>query len=407
MVRKAINLMFPWVINNFLKILRLKKRDESLWLFGAWGGDSYSDNSKYVFKYVTENMPNIKAVWITESKIVKEIITNQGNECYLYNEIVGRKARLNAKYVFFTNGMTDFGKYDLCHGAVRISLWHGMPLKKLMYATNNLQERDKNIFRLLQYIVLKIYNKSHRHITIATSEKTKDLLIKCFEVKPETVLITGQPRNDGLFNSKSILSLKSRLKHNPESRFVLYMPTWRDMGNNEKFLENILNELFSDSSFMKSLIENNIILYIKPHPRITVSGSSTDNIVLLKGVSELDAQELIGAADVLITDYSSVFIDYAILERPIHFFVPDLDNYKNNRLGLFFEFNDFAEFWYSEIETFKSSILSDDYFSKSGLKNAIKANSIFNESSLPKGEYTRCFIEQFQLFISNENTKNK
>lgn len=406
MIGKLFNLIFPWLINNLLKILKLKKRDESLWIFGAWGGDNYSDNSKYVFEYVNKHLPHINSVWITQKNEVKDEIIKQGNKCCLHNETAGRKARLNAKYVFFTNGMTDFGEYDLCHGAVKVALWHGMPLKKLWYATNNIQKRNKNIFRLLQYIVLKIYNNSQRHISVSTSETTKDLLIKCFEVKPESVLITGQPRNDGLFNTKSILSLKQRLNHHPDVRFVLYMPTWRHRGNNKMNLDNILIQLINDSSFQNSLIENNIKLYIKPHPRITVRTISNNNIIILNGISDFDTQELIGAADVLITDYSSVFIDYALLERPIHYFVPDLDDYKKDRLGLFFEFKDFAEYWFTEIETLKSVIFNNNYYSRLGINNANKANSIFNESVLPKGQYTKYFLEKFTLF-RNENLQNK
>lgn len=407
MIEQVVNQIIPWIINNILKIIKYKKRDENLWIFGAWGGDDYSDNSKYVFEYVSENLPNIRAVWITKNKEVKNIITNQGYKCYLYNESSGRKVRLNAKYVFYTNGITDIGKYDLSHGSVKIALWHGMPLKKLMYATNNIQRKNKNILRLAQYFILKIYNNNQRNITIATSETTKDLLMRCFEVKPETVLITGQPRNDGLFNTDHINSLKKKLYHKSGHKFVLYMPTWREIGGNEDFLNRILLELYSDSLFLDSLVENNIILYIKPHPRITVNVRSTDNIIILQGISDFDTQELIGAADVLITDYSSVFIDYALLERPVHFFVPDLHNYKNDRLGLFFEFNDFADYWFTELETFKSIILNDNNSCNLGINNAIKVNSIFNDPSLTRGQFTRTFIETFLKLSKNENSQNK
>ena len=100
MIEQVVNQIIPWIINNILKIIKYKKRDENLWIFGAWGGDDYSDNSKYVFEYVSENLPNIRAVWITKNKEVKNLITNQGYKCYLYNESSGRKVRLNAKYVF-------------------------------------------------------------------------------------------------------------------------------------------------------------------------------------------------------------------------------------------------------------------------------------------------------------------
>ncbi|SHJ83064.1 CDP-glycerol glycerophosphotransferase [Tangfeifania diversioriginum] len=395
MIVKIYNLIFPWVINNILKILKLKKRNENLWIFGAWGGDNYSDNSKYLFEYVIEHLPNINAVWITKKPDIKEKLNLAGKKCYLFNEPNGRITRLAANYVFFTNGMTDFGKYDLCHGATKVALWHGMPLKKLWFATNNLQKRDKNIFRLLQYIVLKIYNHAKRDFTIATSETTKKLLIECFEVKPETVLITGQPRNDGLFNTKEIHLLKQKLNHNSNDKFVLYMPTWREMGNNEIFLENILNQLINDSAFLDSLNKNNIKLYVKPHPRITINTKSTKNIIVLKGMSDIDNQVLIGAADELITDYSSVFIDYALLERPVHFFVPDLEEYKKDRLGLFFSFEDFVEDYFTDINELKKVILNSTIYAQKGINNSLKVNSLYNDPMLPKGKYCDCFTDTF------------
>lgn len=401
-----LKLILQWIVNVLLKALKLRKRKENLWVFGAWGGDNYSDNSKYVFEYVNKKMPHINSIWITNNQKTKEQIINLGYRCFLYNEPNGRIARLNAKYAFYTNGMTDFGKYDLCHGAIVIALWHGMPLKKLLYATNNLHKRKKNIFRLLQYTVLKIYNKNRRDITIATSEIARELLVKCFEVKSHTVLITGQPRNDGLYSNTAILSLKQKLNHEAKDKFVLYMPTWRDIGNNEDFLLNILNNLTSDSVFIDSLIKNNIMLYIKPHPRITVNIKSVRNILILESMPDFDTQNLIGAADVLITDYSSVFMDYSLLKRPTHFFLPDIDNYKKNSLGLFFAFEDIAEYWFTEIDELKSVILNSTHYSKLGVNNAFKVNSLFNDPTIPEGEYSMYFIEKFTQF-QNENIQNK
>src|SRR5690554_7993024 len=112
MIEQVVNQIIPWIINNILKIIKYKKRDENLWVFGAWGGDNYSDNSKYVFEYVNKKMPHINSIWITNNQKTKEQIINLGYRCFLYNEPNGRIARLNAKYAFYTNGMTDFGKYD-------------------------------------------------------------------------------------------------------------------------------------------------------------------------------------------------------------------------------------------------------------------------------------------------------
>ena len=368
-----------------------------LWIFGAWGGDNYSDNAKYLFEYVNKNLPEINAIWITKNNEIKRKIIEDGKNCYLFNESEGRKARLNGGYVFFTNGITDFGPYDLCQGAVKIALWHGMPLKKLWFATNNLEKRKNNIFRFIQYCILKIYNHAQRDFTIATSETTKKLLIECFEVKPETVFITGQPRNEVLFNASAAKKMKQILNHQSDEKFVLYMPTWREKGLNDVFLDNIIAELYSDNLFLKELENKGIRLYIKPHPRISLKSKSNGNVIILESMSNIDSQELIASADILITDYSSVFIDFALLERPLHFYIPDIDEYKNDRLGLFFNISDFSEFWFRDIETFKKVIIERSNFDDYGRRNSNKVNLIFNDPKLIKGEYSKEVIKALKM----------
>jgi len=397
MIKKLFSQLIPWIINNLLKVLRLKNRDQNLWIFGAWGGDNYSDNAKYLFDYVNKKLPKIHAIWITKNIDIKRKVIEDGNECLLFNESEGRKARLNAGYVFFTNGIIDFGPYDLCQGAVKIALWHGMPLKKLWYATNNLEKRKNNIFRFIQYSILKIYNHAQRDFTIATSETTKKLLIECFEVKPETVFITGQPRNEILFNASAAERMKQILNHQSDEKFVLYMPTWREKGLNDAFLDSIITELYSDNFFLKELESKRIKLYIKPHPRISLKSKSSGNVIILESMSNIDSQELIASADMIITDYSSVFMDFALLERPLHFFIPDIEEYKKDRLGLFFNISEFSEFWFRDIETFKGVILEQNNFDDYGIKNSDKVNQLFNDPKLIKGQYSKEVIKALKI----------
>lgn len=403
MITNILETVFTWIVNVFLKVLIIKKRDETIWLFGSWNGENYSDNSRYLFEYVNVNMPQIKAVWITKNQDIKKTLSNENKKCLLSNEPAALRLRLNAKYVFFTNGINDIGHYDLCHGAVKIALWHGMPLKRLYFATNNLRKRNKNIIRFCQYIIVKLYNKAQRDITIATSEKTKELLTQSFEVQPDSVYITGQPRNDVLFDISVVRKVKQKLNHKPEEKFVLYMPTWRQFGKYEGFLDNIVTGLNNDNSFLNSLIDNNVKLYIKPHPRVTIKSGSNKNIIMLGSISDIDPQELIASADMLITDYSSVFIDFALLERPLHFFVPDLDNYKNDKNGIFLSFNDFSDFWVTDLEILKSAILNEKPYYEYGIKNCIKVNSVYNDPNLEKGNYSKTVVQSLRNNAENNS----
>ncbi|MBW7867915.1 MAG: CDP-glycerol glycerophosphotransferase family protein [Brumimicrobium sp.] len=388
--KEILRYYFFWIINITLNLLRFKKRDKNLWIFGAWGGNKFNDNTKYLFKYVHENEPKIQAVWITSKNTIKDEIIKMGYTCYLYNEKEGRKARLNAGYIFYTNGISDVGKINLCHGAKIVALWHGMPLKRLWFATNYF--KHKKLRTILRYYTLKIYYDKQRDYTIATSETTKTFLQECFEVNPDSILITGQPRNDILFDSKISTLIKSKLNHLENEKFILYMPTWRDMDlKGDSFLDNVLKELYEDSQFLESLANKKIKLYVKPHPNLKLQAKSQANVVIIDESIDIDSQELLVVADAFITDYSSAFIDYALLKRPIYFFTPDIEEYEKGSLGTFLSFNEFAQHWESTISGFIELILNGD--EGMGCSNTQLINSIYNDPTLKEGQYSRNVVE--------------
>ena len=246
----------------------------------------------------------------------------------------------------------------------------------------------------MQYIYLKLYNTTQRNISIATSEMTRELIIQSFEVKRSTVYITGQPRNDILFDSTIINRVKQKLEHRSDEKFILYMPTWRQFQQHEPFLDSVIERLNKDNAFVEELAKKNITIYIKPHPRITIKSESNKNIFIINDVLGLDTQEIMASADMLITDYSSAFIDYALLNRPIHFYVPDLENYKENGNDLFLNFDEFAEFIIMDLSVLKDAILNKHLYSDYGKTNCEKINNLFNSSELEKGQYCKTLLDK-------------
>lgn len=396
-MKKRLAVLSVWLVNASLKVLSLRARNKYLWVFGSLRGDSYNDNAKYLYEYVIDKLPHINAVWITRSQEVKKHLSSRGKKCYLSNEPEGRRTRLNAGYAFFTGSLEDFGKYDLCHGAVRVALWHGMPLKRLFYAQKQWAKENMSLYKgLIAKPKTKLYDRCQRDITLATSKQTKEYLIQSYEVKPETVLITGQPRNDALFDKNVTFSLKKKLKHPRGHRFVLYMPTWRKLRKHDPFLEGIILELKKDDGFTRELKNRKTKLYIKPHPLAYIDSTGGKEMVVLPSISDVDTQHLIAAADVLITDYSSVFIDYALLDRPIHFFVPDIKENDKYQKGLFLTYDEFAEFYFEGLETFKSVVLNEDKYNALGLKNTRNVNQIYNDPLLEKGSYCENVVKAIQ-----------
>lgn len=290
-----------------------------------------TDNSFAIYKYLKENNYNYRFIWI---KIDKSKKVDKNIEIYSYKSLKGIYYYLKSKYVFKTHGIyTTFPKNSK---RTVINLWHGMPLK----AIGNLNK--KNIEKI----------KSNDDIIIATSEYFQNIMSKVFGIEKKYVLITGQPRNDLLFE-KTNYFLKKRILKEDYTKILIWLPTYRHsiVGDgkvwgkegiyDEKYISILPIEKFQELN--KVLMRKKYLLIIKLHPFDILQNirfKEFENIIILKS-EELDGMEeqlypLLGATDALITDYSSVWIDYEILDKPIFFAIHDYEEYRKTR-GLLFE----------------------------------------------------------------------
>lgn len=316
-----------------------KKRNRIV--FGAWFGEKYDDNSKYLFEYVINNRTELDAKWITASRNVYNELANMNYPVLYSHNIKTYIYCLRAKYVITCTSSHDCGIvafFPIFNKATFINLWHGIPLKKIMnddkITTKPPQLKDKSIkTRLSNQIqnITKDITKGRYHI--ASSEYCKQIYISAFNTLPEKVLNLGQARNDYFYNNSNN---SIRNKYNGK-KIIVYMPTHRNEG---KIMMDLHNQL--DLERLNELCEsNNAIFLIKKHfyhkndPII-----KDDEYKNIKEVTHeiIKSQELIAAADILITDYSSAYIDYLLLDRPIIFYAYDLDWYLSSDRELYLDY---------------------------------------------------------------------
>lgn len=296
-------------------------KDKNLWVFGAWKGRSYSDNSKELFEYVCREHPEINAIWIAKNEKIYNEVKKTGNKVVLYPSKEAKRLVARAGVNIQTESNEDTGRFRV-GGTKIIQLFHGYGAVKEahMYAgMSNLKKR-----------IVKIYADDHSKSNwMVPSEYFVKRCSELFELDPQKAYITGQPRIDCLLRYENNEYLEGFIKANACKKLILYMPTHRNYGQQKKVP-------FSEKEWMELnefLTINEYYLFFKPHPLEVEFYNGKDfaysNIILIDNKSELeDPYEYIHYFDLLISDYSSIAADYLVLDRPIIYFMYDLKTFE-------------------------------------------------------------------------------
>lgn len=198
-------------------------RSRKIYVFGAWLGEKFADNPKYLFLEAQDD-PEIRPVWITKNPEVCRQIRGMGYEAYLSGSMKGIWMQLRAKYAVVCNGISDVN-HAFMGRAIFLNLWHGVPLKKVGYdddKVKNWDSRGQKIRRLIQQIPLG------REYVAATSENYKPIYESAFRRPSDHILVVGQPRNDIFFDREGKFPVQHRLRNAARGRkIILYAPTHR------------------------------------------------------------------------------------------------------------------------------------------------------------------------------------
>ena len=314
-----------------LNLSTMQKRDPNLYVFGSWFGDKFADNSKYLYLYFLQK--GEKACWITKNENVYKELKSQGLPVAMAYSEEGVNLCKKAGYIVTSTALSDVNE-NVIGGATRIDLFHGIPLKRIMYddeVGGKMLTKSQRIHELLTRRALKDYFVFSSSDTVSKSIRT------AFRVDDDHILQYGLPRNDAFFDG----SLKKLRLSEVDYKYVIsYLPTHRNVGKTPIPIEKLFDLRILDT-FCR---ENDILFVIKKH--FYHNGEKTDltgytNLVDLTGQS-YDTQELMFSSDVLITDYSSCYIDYLLLNRPIVFYSYDLDDYLKNDREMYYSYEDVA-----------------------------------------------------------------
>lgn len=299
-------------------------RSRRICVFGAWLGKKFADNSKALF-IEAQKHKELHVIWIAKDQEVVDMVRQEGYEAYTWFSVKGIWYQLRAKYAVISNGISDL-KHAFLGNAVFINLWHGVPLKKIGY--DDFYEKDWNSKK--QSIRDKIINVPlGREYVVATSKTIAEIYQGAFRRPKEQILCLGQPRNDIFFTNTSNPLFSGK-------KIILYAPTHRKEGKEPIDLTKIM-QMDQLEEFCK---KNDYYFLVKKH---FYHSLETEELSLYSRILDItkepyDTQKLLMAADILITDYSSIYIDYLLLDRPIIFYYFDYENYLQSDREMYFDY---------------------------------------------------------------------
>ncbi|MDD2362413.1 MAG: CDP-glycerol glycerophosphotransferase family protein [Oscillospiraceae bacterium] len=341
---------FRWIARRILYILRSFRyyyyyltgnTRPRLVIFEAYMGRSFSCSPKALYLAMLDDpaYDSFEFVWAFRNPEDYEFLKlNKNTRLVKYDSGEYFKAYSRAKYWFSNSRIPE--QIRPRKDQVYVQTWHGTPLKRLGY---DITQEGGNALNSLSEIRKK-YDMDVRRYSYMLSpsafctEKFKSAFnIKIFHSK-NIIIEAGYPRNDFLFkyDDNDVNRVKQALGLPQDKKIILYAPTWRD-NQHEAGLGYTYSVGLDFSRLQKELADEYIILF-RAHYFVANSFDFTAYHGFVADVSEYDdINELYIISDMLITDYSSVFFDYANLKRPILFYMYDLDFYKNNLREFYIE----------------------------------------------------------------------
>lgn len=302
---------------------------ENVVLFETFMAKNYSDSPKYIYEALNTMYPGkYECVWAINgkhdipygAKTVKRFSFQYAYYCAV------------SKYlVFNVRQPLWFRKRE---GQVFLETWHGTPLKRLVFDQEEVTSASP------KYKEQFYKQRKEWDYLVSANPFSSKTFRSCFMYEGK-MLEYGYPRNDILYASdkeQKARRLKEKLGIPLDKKTILYAPTWRDdehYGKGEyKFT------LALDLKKMKTMLEKDYVLLLRTHHYIADKIDTTGLEGFAYNLSNYDdISEIYLMTDICITDYSSVFFDFANLKRPILFYTYDIEKYKNQLRGFYIDMN--------------------------------------------------------------------
>lgn len=334
--------LLGWIFIVPLAYLIPKKKNRMV-LMGAKDG-FFIDNVKFFFLYLSEKKKEQDFYLLTANKDTYKTLKAEYSNILYYPSPKAYWIMLRSKVFVVDNfSWMDNCRFQLFWRAKIIQIWHGIGFKKIQRSNKFFIEETSSLYR--RFILNFVGKLPKYQALISTGEFFTENFFKPAFIS-DLFIDTGYPRNDIIVNPTKY---KNALLNSDEktiqkviefrkkgNKSILYAPTFRDTGG-----DGISDGILDLQKLNEFAVKNNFIFIFKLHPlpQYKTIGNEFERIIWYDNVK--DVYPLLPEIDGMVSDYSSIYMDYILLNRPVFFLLYDREKYETKDRELHPFFNDF------------------------------------------------------------------
>lgn len=285
--------------------------------FESFYGQSAGCNPRAIDRELAERAPDVARYW---SVVDLSVAVPVGAIAVVEGSPEWWRARASARLLIVNDWLRR--RFVRKSGQRVLQTWHGTPLKRLALHRPGFDPRR----------MAAVVKESRRwDILLAQNRYSERILAKAYAFFGKPIWVDGYPRNDVLVNGDAV-TVRAALGIRPDERVLLYAPTWRD--DRTEMVDFIDPERLAHDA--------DAVVLVRGHSRTLKPGRDQDGARVIDVTGYPQTAELLLIADELITDYSSVMFDFSVTGKPMHFLVPDLEHYRGQLRGFYFDLDERA-----------------------------------------------------------------
>ena len=326
-------------------------KKKNIWVFSGFNKRGYMDNCKYLYEWVIEHHPEINAYWLTLDNAVYNKLKAENKPVLKMRTWECIKKMSQAKVAFTDHFvMSDYENFSGFNDNVKVvQLWHGVGLKAIgnlentdvsgvMFSSDMFSKKNENIIKrikkkLLYFRHAYFREKFEKYFMLVCPGNERVLQIaKPWHITQEQCFFSGHPRN-------IFLHLHKKSKENYIK--ILYAPTYRWNSEKEKkMIDNLIKAFDLIEKTMKDL-NGQFVIRLHPHTWRNYAGQINNALKNYQHIiydTEKDIYTTLVSYSIIISDYSSIAYDFVLLNRPIIFYCPDLEEFIKNEDKLNYDY---------------------------------------------------------------------